>query len=156
MPFSQLYCHLVWGTKHREPLIDESAAALIRQTARTTCNAHRALLHAIGMMPDHVHLAVSLPPSLAVSNFVRAVKSKSSFEINASLRTTSLTQFSWQAEYGVLSFGQRSLSSVTAYVNSQAAHHAANALWTTFEIMESQAPNSDETGCRSPGRAGRL
>jgi putative transposase len=143
VPFWQHYCHLVWATKHREPLINEAVAEVIRQTVRSTCSAHRATLHALGIMPDHLHLAVSIPPSVAIADFVRAVKSKSSFEINQVYRPNSLTQFGWQAEYGVLSFGKRALADVVAYVTNQAAHHAANNLWPTFEILESQPPHAD-------------
>jgi putative transposase len=140
VPFVQHYCHLVWGTKRREPLIDEAITEIFRQTVRTTCNAHRATMHALGIMPDHVHLAVSIPPSLAIAEFVRAVKSKSSLEINQAHQLEALSRFGWQAEYGLLSFGQRSLPSIVAYVNNQAKHHAAKTLWPTFEIMESVPP----------------
>jgi putative transposase len=137
VPYWQHYCHLVWGTKRREPLIDEAVSAIIRQSVRSTCNAHRATLHALGMMPDHVHLAVSIPPTHAISNFVRAMKSASSSEINNELRGTALTQFGWQAEYGLLSFGQRSLDAIVAYVDNQTSHHAENTLWPAFEILAS-------------------
>jgi putative transposase len=142
MPYWQHYCHLVWATKHRGPQIDDANAEIIRHVTRATCNAHRATLHAIGMMPDHVHLAVSIPPRVAIADFIRAVKSASSFEINHDHTSDSRPTFGWQAEYGLLSFGQRSLESVVAYINNQAAHHAANTLWPTFEILESAPPPS--------------
>ncbi len=155
MPYWQHYCHLVWGTKHRQLLIDEAVSAILRQSVRSTCNGQRVILHALGVMPDHVHLAVSIPPSVAISNFVRAVKSSSSLEINNSLRGAVLTQFRWQAECGLLSFGQRALDSVVAYVDNQAAHHAANTLWPTFEIIESKPPDTPAPQHSvSPGRAG--
>jgi hypothetical protein len=34
--------------------------------------------------------------------------------------------FTWQTEYGALSFGDKALPDVTAYVENQAARHAAN------------------------------
>jgi putative transposase len=145
VPFSQLYCHLVWGTKHREPLIDDEIACVIRSETRTVCNDHRVIVHALGLMPDHLHLAVSLPPSLAVSDLVRAVKGKSSFELNKVNRVERLARFGWQAEYAALSFGQRSLASIVAYVNNQATHHAANTLWPTFEILGSDPPGNADS-----------
>jgi putative transposase len=141
VPFWQHYCHLVWGTKLREPLIDEEIVDVIRGSAQANCNEHRAKLHAIGIMADHIHIAVSIPPSLAISDFVRFVKGKSSFEINKQNRIARLARFGWQAEYGLISFGERSLTSVVAYVNNQAAHHAAHTLWPTFEILESKPPD---------------
>jgi putative transposase len=95
VPFVQHYCHLVWGTKHRDSLIDETVAEKVGKTVRTTCNAHRATLLALGIVPDHMHLAVSIPPSLAVADFVRAVKSKSSLEINQARPVDGLARFGW-------------------------------------------------------------
>jgi REP-associated tyrosine transposase len=141
MPFWQHYCHLVWGTKLREPMIDEEIAAVIARSVQSTCNDHRATLHATGIMPDHVHLAVSIPPSLAISDFVRFVKGLSSFELNKANRIERLNRFGWQAEYGLISFGERLLDAVVTNVNHQAAHHAEHTLWPTFEILESKPPS---------------
>src|SRR3954452_183518 len=82
VPYWQHYCHLVWGTKNREPLIDEQVAEVIARSVRSTCIEHRAILHATGILPDHIHLAVSIPPSLAISEFVRYAKGSSIFELN--------------------------------------------------------------------------
>jgi putative transposase len=150
VPFWQHYCHLVWGTKLREPLINEEIARVVKTAARDICNDHRATLHAIGIMPDHVHLAVSIPPSLAISEFVRAVKGQSSFELNKVNRVERLARFRWQAEYAALSFGQRALTSVVAYVNNQATHHAENNLWPSFEILESIPPRKRALTPRQP------
>ena len=42
-------------------------------------------------------------------------------------------RFSWQSEYGVLSFGERNLADVVDYVNNQPARHAENRLWRPLE-----------------------
>ena len=144
MPYWQHYCHLVWGTKNREPLIDEQIAEVSARSVRSICAEHRVILHATGIMPDHVHLAVSIPPSLAISDFVRYTKSSSSFELNKISRIDRLARFRWQAEYGLISFGERSLPSVVANVNNQAAHHATNRLWPSFETIESQPPTTTD------------
>jgi putative transposase len=141
VPFWQHYCHLVWATKLREPTIDDEVAFIFKRTVKSTCDQHRAILHAMGIMPDHVHLAVSIPPRIAISDFVGQVKGLSSFHVNKTVRIERLAHFAWQAEYGLISFGERSLDSVVAYVNSQAAHHAANTLWPTFETLESKPLN---------------
>ncbi len=144
MPYWQHYCHLVWGTKSREPMIDAEIADVIKRSVQSTCNDHRVTLHATGTMPDHIHVAVSIPPSLAISDFVRFVKGSSSFQLNARSRVERLSRFGWQAEYGLISFGERSLNSVVAYVNNQAEHHAKKNLWSTFEILESRSPEPAE------------
>jgi len=142
MPYWQHYRHLVWGTKNREPPIDEELAAAIACAVQAKCNEHRVTLHATGIMPEHLHLAVSIPPRLAIADFVRMVKGASSYQLNTINRLDRLARFEWQAEYGLISFGERSLESVVAYINNQAAHHAEDALWPTFEILDSIPPGS--------------
>jgi REP element-mobilizing transposase RayT len=58
----RLFYHMIWSTLHREPLIDERVRAIVERSFRTTFEAVDAIPHAVFMMPDHVHVAVSLPP----------------------------------------------------------------------------------------------
>jgi putative transposase len=136
MPFTQHYCHLVWTTKYRNPIIDDELASVIKHKIQSTSNEQRAILHALGIMPDHIHLAVSIPPRIAISDYIGLVKGKSSHHINQSGAFQHLGHFAWQAEYGLLSFEEHSLASVVAYVNNQAEYHANNTLWPTFERVE--------------------
>ena len=64
-----------------------------------------SIIHAIGGTTDHVHLAVSVPPKVALAEFVGAVKGCSSHFVNHVVQPG--YQFKWQREYGVLSFGRR-------------------------------------------------
>jgi len=82
-------------------------------------------------MPDHVHLAVSIPPTLAVTDAIARLKGSASHYVNQSMAREG--RFAWQSEYGVLSFGQRNLADVVDYVNNQPARHAANRLWRPLE-----------------------
>jgi putative transposase len=136
MPFWRLYYLLVWGTKNRYPLIDAGREATIRKSIRSTCEEHRALVHGIGVMPDHVHLAVSIPPRISVADFVQFVKGSSSHLINQMEVGQSENAFGWQAEYGVLSFGERSLEDVVSYVEHQREHHDANTIRPAYEQLE--------------------
>lgn len=136
MSYWQLYYHLVWATKGREPWIDDDRNGLLVRSFQASCTEMRVLVHAIGIMPDHVHLALSIPPRVAVADFVKTLKGTTSFRLNEDARRDGPARFSWQPEYGVLSFGERSLSDVVRYIENQPAHHAANSLWPTFETTE--------------------
>ena len=136
MPYWRLYYHLVWGTKNRLPVIDGEREDIVRRAIRGTCEEHGALVHGIGVMPDHAHLAVSIPPRISVAEFVRYVKGSSSHLLNHAEGRGRDEAFAWQSEYGALTFGERSLEDVVTYVESQPAHHADEALLPTFEILE--------------------
>ena len=133
MPYWRLFYHLIWATHGREPLIDEEAARLVALSIKTSCNEQQAILHATGIMPDHVHVADSIPPSIAVATFVGRLKGAASHAVNAAAHRPAGAPFSWQAEYGALSFGERNLPDVTAYVDNQPARHADHRLWDRLE-----------------------
>jgi REP-associated tyrosine transposase len=128
------FYHFVWGTRHREAIIDSENALVIGRSIQATCDELGAIPHAIGFMPEHIHLAISVPPRIAVSEFVRKLKGKSSHNVNHLLPRTNLESFSWQSEYGVITFSERSLKDVVSYVENQARHHANDDLWSTFEV----------------------
>ena len=84
------------------------------------------------------HLAVSIPPTCAIADVVRYFKGSSTHLINKSRESRIVDTFGWQREYGALSFGERSLNEIVAYIENQKKHHADDKLWSLFE--HSNAP----------------
>jgi REP element-mobilizing transposase RayT len=121
MPYWRLYYHFVWGTKNRVPVINESFEAPLHGAMAAKAGELGGIVHAIGGIQDHVHLAVSVPPKLALSRFIGQVKGNSSHFVNHVLRLD--FSFYWQEEYGVQSFGERNLPYVVRYVKNQREHH---------------------------------
>ena len=118
MPLWRLHYHLVWATKGREPAVGETNERAIRRSVKETSNRMGLILHATGIMPDHIHIAVSIPPKYSVSEVVRAIKGSSSRFINLELRSEE-PRFGWQSEFGALSFSDRGLHDVIEYVTNQ-------------------------------------
>ena len=130
MPYWRLFYHLIWANKDRAPLLDEAAVAAVKQSIRVSCEEPKVRLIPIGFMPDHVHLVPSIPPRLSIADFVGRLKGASSYAANGAPLEA---RFSWQAEYGILSFGEKALPRVIDYVRNQPARHAAIAIWPTLE-----------------------
>ncbi len=135
MPKWRLFYHIVWATKGRAPLIDEAIEPVIRHSIQTTSRVENAKLHAVGMMPDHIHVAASVPPGIALSQFVGRLKGASTHAVNA-LTSPDDAAFAWQAEYGVFSFTEKNLPDVVTYIENQRQRHAARDLWPSFEDLE--------------------
>ncbi len=135
MPKWRLFYHIVWATKGREPLIDEANEAVIRVSIQTTSWSEKVILHAIGTMPDHVHVASSVPPSIALATLIGRLKGASAHAANTP-KTARSVPFAWQSEYGVFSFTEKNLPDVVDYVTNQRQRHAARDLWPTFEDLE--------------------
>jgi putative transposase len=138
----RLFYHIVWATKGREPLIDKRIGVAIERSILTNLEEMDAIPHALYLMPDHVHLAVSVPPRHSIADFMRHVKGASSRLLNVTESQSDLSRFAWQTDYGIVTFSERSLKDVVAYVENQAAHHANNNLWPIYE-NDGSLPNRE-------------
>lgn len=121
MTYWRLFYHVVWATKLRQPLITPAIRLPLYNYLAAQANARSIVCHAVGGIEDHVHLALSIPPKLAVSQVIRELKGSSAHYINHTFIDHS--PFYWQAEYGVLSFGERNLPRVIGYIQRQPEHH---------------------------------
>ena len=74
MSYTNLIYHIVFRTYRSIPAIEEAHELEFYAYAHGYITRHRAMLYRIGGMPDHVHMLVSLPPDLAVSEFVRGAE----------------------------------------------------------------------------------
>ena len=133
MPCWRLFYHLIWATRGRVPVLEGEAARMAERSIRATAHEQSVLVHTVRIMPDHVHVAVSIPPSLAVAAFVGRLKGTASHLLNHANGRTDPGAFAWQAEYGAFSFGEKALPDVVAYVENQPARHATNRLWPALE-----------------------
>jgi putative transposase len=126
MSYWKLYYHFIWGTKNRSPIIDSNLEPELYRAIAAKVRDMEGLLHAIGRIEDHVHLAVSIPPKIAPAKFIGDVKGNSSHFVNYVIKPD--FEFHWQDEYGVLSFGEKNLSAVVRYIQYQKQHHANGTL----------------------------
>ena len=133
MPFWQLFYHVVWATKKREPTLDDQMADVVTKAIMAACTEQGVMVHAVGVMPDHIHIAASIPPAASIAAIVGRWKGSSSHLLNHAEVNGGRPPFAWQAEYGVLSFGQRALPQVISYVKNQQARHAEQRLWHLLE-----------------------
>ncbi len=105
VPYWRLYCHVVWATRRRTPWLEGDAADIVEAAIRSHLHALRGLVHGVAVMPDHVHVAVSLPPSQLLSDAIGQIKGRSSNLVRVRHPRLADEGFSWQGDYGVISFG---------------------------------------------------
>ena len=72
-------------------------------------------------MPDHVHILVSMKPSLAISDLVRDIKASSCTFIKGKKWVNS--SFSWQEGFGAFSYHKSQAKDVVNYILNQPEHH---------------------------------
>jgi putative transposase len=83
---------------------------------------------------DHVHAVLSIPPKIAVADCVRHLKGASAYAINHMEESNG--QFKWQAGYGTLTVGERSLEIVKDYAARQKEHHRNGTIIDIYERMD--------------------
>ncbi|NIR49032.1 IS200/IS605 family transposase [candidate division KSB1 bacterium] len=82
MPYWELYYHIVWSTKNREPMITEELESDLHQYLRGKGISLEGIIHAVGGIEDHVHVAASIPPKIALADFISDLKGASSHWVN--------------------------------------------------------------------------
>ena len=75
----------------------------------------------INGMPDHVHMLVSMPPTLAVAVLVREVKANSSRWIHE--RWPQRKGFAWQGGYAAFGVSESATPAVESYIRNQEERH---------------------------------
>ena len=70
----RLYCHIVWTTRGREPLIDAGLARFLCAFLRGVAGQERTQILEIGMVRTHVHLVVRLHPTTRLDRLLQRLK----------------------------------------------------------------------------------
>ena len=72
--------HLIWVTKYRhqtfstKKLVDE-----MKDILRMVAKDNEIVIEKMEVMPDHVHVLISFPPSKAPTSAIKALKGRSAF-----------------------------------------------------------------------------
>lgn len=75
----------------------------------------------VGGVEDHVHILLSLPPSMAISKAAQLIKGGSSKWIHETFPEHRL--FCWQEKYGAFGVSVSLLDNVVGYIRKQPEHH---------------------------------
>ena len=133
---SEIYLHLVWATLKREAFITADIERAVSRCIGSEAHRLGCAVLAIGGMPDHVHLCVKLPTTLAVARLMNQVKGVSSHFVHDQI--SSDLPFRWQEGYAVLSVGPNQIQHILAYIENQKQHHQNNTLHSRWEETDEE------------------
>jgi len=155
--FTCLNYHLVFSTKHREPLIGHAWQQRLFDYIGGIIRRQGGVLLAAGCMPDHVHLLAAISKSLAITDALRVMKANSSKWVHEEI--PGQKGFAWQAGYGAFTVSYSALDSVRHYLAGQQEHHRVRTFQEEFlellrrhEVAFDGTCGIDREGCR-PFRA---
>ncbi len=122
MSYYQNYYHIVFRTHKSQRTISEQNERLLYMYIFGFCRNHGVNLLRINGMPDHIHLCVSIPPDMAVADFVRELKKASSHYLNNHPKEFPMFE-GWAAGYACLTYSNREKDAVVNYIKGQKEHH---------------------------------
>ena len=119
--YTQIYIQIVFAVKGRQSLIAKENREELHKFITGIVTNRGQKLFAVFAMPDHVHILVSISPTILISDLVRDIKAGSSKFINDKKWING--KFNWQEGYRAFSYSKRRVDSVVKYILNQEEHH---------------------------------
>ncbi|MFN0019248.1 MAG: IS200/IS605 family transposase [Pirellulaceae bacterium] len=120
--FTRLYFHIIFSTKHRQPLIDSEFEERLHPYLGGIIREMGGVAIRVGGVADHVHLLAQLPATLALADVVRDIKSNSSGWVHETF--SGRAGFAWQTGYGGFAVSKSKLPDLDLYSACQKEYHA--------------------------------
>jgi putative transposase len=131
--YSEINLHFVRHTKNNAALLVPAVEAIAHRVIRKRLvDCDGVFVHAIGGTDDHIHVAVTVLPTITPSEFIGQIKGGSAHGINQQAGGPGKV-LEWQAGYGVVSSGTRDQKWVVKYIRNQREHHRQQKIFDRLE-----------------------
>ena len=113
--------HIVIIPKYRRKVIYYEYRKDLQEIIRTLCRYKQVEIIEGHMMPDHVHLLLSIPPRISISSFMGYLKGKSAlmmFDRHANLKYKFGNRHFWAEGYYVTTVGLNE-ATIKKYIQDQ-------------------------------------
>ncbi len=132
----QNYIHIVFSTKHRQPLIHPPYEQELHAYMGGTCKSLDCPVLIVGGYTDHIHILCMLSKKMALMTLVQKIKAHSSKWIKT--KGDSLQNFYWQDGYGAFSVNPREVDVVIEYIKNQHEHHRKRSFKEEYRLFLKQ------------------
>lgn len=119
--FVSVHVHCVWTTRNRETVLDSKLRERLWPYLGGIARENKIKARAVGGAADHVHILLSVPPTISVAKTVQLIKGNSSKWIHETF--PEMRSFEWQEGYGAFSIGVSAIDSTIEYIRNQTEHH---------------------------------
>ena len=123
---SLIQYHIIWCPKFRFSVLQGNVDAALKQILQKICDDYGYKIKALEVMPDHIHIFVDVPQTVAPCDVVRTLKSISAIELFKVY--PKLKQFYarcgvlWKRVYFVSTVEYISEATVIKYIEEQKNH----------------------------------
>jgi len=118
-----LKLHLVWCPKYRRAVLGGAVASRLETLLRDKAQELEMTIHALEIMPDHVHLCIEFDPRVSVAEIVNRLKGYTSRLLRQEFPfLKSRLPTLWSRSYYAGTIGHVSEATVRKYIDSQKGH----------------------------------
>ncbi|MFZ0389530.1 MAG: IS200/IS605 family transposase [Calditrichia bacterium] len=122
--YTNILVHYIFSTKNREKIITDELQKRLWPYMGGIARENNMKALVIGGVEDHVHLLISIPPTLSIAKAIQLIKGGSSKWVHDTF--PNLKYFKWQEGYGAFSVSISHIEDTLAYINRQQEHHKVN------------------------------
>ena len=118
--------HIIWCPKFRFAVLKGDVESKLKEILQQICEKYRYQIKALEVMPDHIHIFVDCPQTVAPCDIARTLKSISAIQMFRAF--PSLKRFYarcgvlWSSGYFISTVGHISESTVIRYIEEQKHH----------------------------------
>ena len=114
--------HVAWITKYRKPVLMNDIAERVRELIKRICKEQKVEIISGAVSKDHIHMLISIDPSVKVSKLMQLIKGKTSHKLQMeypSLKREYWGRRFWARGYFCVSVGNTTEKLVKEYIE----HH---------------------------------
>lgn len=118
--------HIIWRPKFRSSVLKGNVEDTLKLILQKICDDYNYSIKALEVMPDHIHIFVDVPQTVAPCDVVRTLKSISAIELFKAFpqlkRFYARCGVLWSKGYFVSTVGHISEATVIKYIEEQKRH----------------------------------
>ncbi|MCR4856749.1 MAG: IS200/IS605 family transposase [Bacteroidales bacterium] len=126
MSYTKSHYHIIFSTYRRKKTIPEEHERELYAYIYGIANNLNCETYRIGGMPDHIHIFVSLHPTISLATFVQRVKTESSKWLKLNPHFPDFQR--WERKYAGFSYNYRDKERIINYIMKQKEHHRKKSL----------------------------
>ena len=119
--FTQIYYHIVFSTKNREPVLCADGREELFRYIWGIIRNKNSHIYRINAVEDHLHILSSLHPTVALADFIKDIKVASNGWIKERQPFPHFN--SWQDGYGAFTASHADKDRLIEYIKNQQEHH---------------------------------
>ncbi len=141
--YTQIFYQIVFGTKNREKVLTKPNREELFKYIWGIIKNKSSHPYMINGIEDHLHIALSLHPTVSLSSLVKDIKLASSQYIKENNLFINFP--GWQEGYGAFTYSIKEKDNVVEYIKNQEEHHKKKSFREEYiEFLKSHKIDFDE------------